>query len=460
MAFSMLAAVVATGCGDDAAPSASTTAPTTTTTIAETSTTSPEPVTTTTTPPVPEPGTLGSLTTMEVEDPLMGSGFHDLAWADDALTFLSSSRPTTGVEGEDLIAMSAVESEAVVTGLDVGQVVVRVWLAFTSFDVPPSAVVVYTPGPGRFEATTVIDDVSLEAALRGTTDYAAVAPAGEPQLVFTVLTLDMVTGLLIARVTVRDIDAGQTVYEGEISCDFSAGLLECVTLTDDGVLRPGDAGEAVEALQEDLKTAGYFYGALDGKYGPKTEAAVRAFQTDYLLAADGRAGPVTMGLLSDVVTGKTSLVVASKNGVGTTKFGTGFDAARAALIGAFGTPDTEFGWYQDACDGKDWYYATWDGFTAFFTDRTGARRFDGWHVDDLSDLPANLLIAGGIRSTWRWGELQAIGAEFFSDYLGDRWRISALGYTNGRFATKVSDPPSPDARIKSFGTGTGGFESC
>jgi hypothetical protein len=287
-----------------------------------------------------------------------------------------------------------------------------------------------------------------------------VAPAGEPQLLFTVLSLDMAAGVLIARVTVSDADAGETAYEGEISCQVSTAPMECITLTDDGVLRPGDAGEAVEALQEELKAAGYFSGAVDGKYGPKTEAAVRAFQTDYLLAADGRAGPVTVGLLSDVVTGKTDLVVASKTGVGSTAFGTGFEAALAALTTTFGAPDTVSGWYQDACDGKDWYSATWDGFTAFFTDRSGARRFDGWHIDDLSDLPANLLIAGGIRSTWRWGDLQAIGAEFFSDFIGDRWRISALGYTNGRFATQVSDPPSPDARIKSFGTGTGGFESC
>jgi hypothetical protein len=49
----------------------------------------------------------------------------------------------------------------------------------------------------------------------------------------------------------------------------------------------------VAQLQAALSFFGYQPGALDGKFGPKTEAAVRGFQTFANLKVDGIAGPVT-----------------------------------------------------------------------------------------------------------------------------------------------------------------------
>ncbi|MFH2073051.1 MAG: peptidoglycan-binding domain-containing protein, partial [Actinomycetota bacterium] len=236
--------------------------------------------------------------------------------------------------------------------------------------------------------------------------------------------------------------------------------LTCVTLTDDGVLRPGDEGADVEALQEDLAALGYLTGDIDGKYGPGTRAAVIAFQTDYLLTRDGRVGPNTRAVLTEVMDGTSLLLLASENGVGAWPFGTDSETAYAGLIGALGVPDSATGWYVDACDGNEWFKARWEGFSVVFTDRSGTRRFDGWEVNDLADLPANLLIAGGIRPDTRWGDLDAMGADFFDDFLGQRWRIPALGYGNGRFVNPVSNPPGAKAAIAGFGTGTGGFESC
>ena len=53
------------------------------------------------------------------------------------------------------------------------------------------------------------------------------------------------------------------------------------------ILRRGMEGRDVVGLQDALRTAGYSAGNSDGKFGPKTESAVKAFQTDHGLAADG-----------------------------------------------------------------------------------------------------------------------------------------------------------------------------
>jgi peptidoglycan hydrolase-like protein with peptidoglycan-binding domain len=66
------------------------------------------------------------------------------------------------------------------------------------------------------------------------------------------------------------------------------------TLTDD-VIRQGSKGESVKWLQWELDSKGYPLN-VDGIYGPKTEAAVRQFQTDVFV--DGIAGEITLKKLS------------------------------------------------------------------------------------------------------------------------------------------------------------------
>ena len=64
------------------------------------------------------------------------------------------------------------------------------------------------------------------------------------------------------------------------------------------LLKRGSKGPAVTDLQTKLKAAGMNVGAIDGDFGPTTEAAVRAFQKRSGLEIDGVAGPATMGALS------------------------------------------------------------------------------------------------------------------------------------------------------------------
>ncbi len=70
-------------------------------------------------------------------------------------------------------------------------------------------------------------------------------------------------------------------------------------------LYKGKSGERVEALQSLLNDEGANL-EVDGKFGPKTDAAVRAYQDDNDLQVDGRVGPETRGSLSGGVSVSSS----------------------------------------------------------------------------------------------------------------------------------------------------------
>ncbi len=64
------------------------------------------------------------------------------------------------------------------------------------------------------------------------------------------------------------------------------------------VTSPMMRGSAVLEVQQKLTQLGYQAGDLDGAYGPTTAAAVRSFQRDHALEADGVVGPNTRTALA------------------------------------------------------------------------------------------------------------------------------------------------------------------
>jgi peptidoglycan hydrolase-like protein with peptidoglycan-binding domain len=64
----------------------------------------------------------------------------------------------------------------------------------------------------------------------------------------------------------------------------------------DPTLREGSKGAAVTQLQNLLRNKGFNVSA-DGSFGPRTEAAVKSFQSSRGLAADGVVGPKTWAAL-------------------------------------------------------------------------------------------------------------------------------------------------------------------
>jgi putative chitinase len=63
------------------------------------------------------------------------------------------------------------------------------------------------------------------------------------------------------------------------------------------VLHRGENGDAVASLQNRLRTLGFDL-AIDGNFGAATELAVKQFQRQQGLEADGIVGPQTWDLLS------------------------------------------------------------------------------------------------------------------------------------------------------------------
>jgi peptidoglycan hydrolase-like protein with peptidoglycan-binding domain len=62
-------------------------------------------------------------------------------------------------------------------------------------------------------------------------------------------------------------------------------------------LRQGDKGEAVKVIQTTLLSLSYDLGRADGDFGPATDKAVRALQTDRGLKPDGIVGKNTLSAL-------------------------------------------------------------------------------------------------------------------------------------------------------------------
>lgn len=60
-----------------------------------------------------------------------------------------------------------------------------------------------------------------------------------------------------------------------------------------GLISPGDRGNQVSILQQQLKDLGYYSHAVTGVFGPVTERAVRDFQRTNQIGADGLVGPQT-----------------------------------------------------------------------------------------------------------------------------------------------------------------------
>jgi peptidoglycan hydrolase-like protein with peptidoglycan-binding domain len=74
---------------------------------------------------------------------------------------------------------------------------------------------------------------------------------------------------------------------------------------------PPEQYNAVRTLQKNLEAIGYSVGStgIDGKYGPRTVRAVRAFKKDYNLDGDGiNISPQGIATLTDVASGKVPKV--------------------------------------------------------------------------------------------------------------------------------------------------------
>ena len=90
-------------------------------------------------------------------------------------------------------------------------------------------------------------------------------------------------------------------YPGTILVDNYAQEVKAMT-----TLKYGSSGEEVKKLQEMLNTLGYDCGTADGKFGTKTQNAVKEFQKKYGLKVDGIVGAATYDKILELYSAKPS----------------------------------------------------------------------------------------------------------------------------------------------------------
>jgi peptidoglycan hydrolase-like protein with peptidoglycan-binding domain len=119
----------------------------------------------------------------------------------------------------------------------------------------------------------------------------------------------LVIVVLVAAACGSDDDSSETSAATEGSTE------DTTTQNSGGGTTAGMSPEELEVWQEDLAIVGCYGGGIDGQLGPKTEAAVRSYQTAKGLTVDGVLGAETEAALAeDAAAGNT---VCTSGGEGT-----------------------------------------------------------------------------------------------------------------------------------------------
>ena len=107
-------------------------------------------------------------------------------------------------------------------------------------------------------------------------------------------------GLLQTGIATAELQ--KLIFEGKPLSTTGARVSVAVLPPIDGVtMRSGDTGYQVAALQEALKSLGYYTAQITGSYDTATFVAVKRFQEDKHLTVDGVAGPKVLAALNPVI---------------------------------------------------------------------------------------------------------------------------------------------------------------
>lgn len=96
--------------------------------------------------------------------------------------------------------------------------------------------------------------------------------------------------MFIKKKSVKAVLSVLTVLVLLMACTFIPSQESSVST----LSKLGSRGNEVRRIQTKLKELGYYNGSVDGIYGVKTQKAVRAFQKNCGITADGIAGPKTL----------------------------------------------------------------------------------------------------------------------------------------------------------------------
>ncbi len=153
------------------------------------------------------------------------------------------------------------------------------------------------------------------------------------------LTVDGLAGTQTQKLLYSQVDSG--VSGGSSSSGSSSSGSSGFTRT----LRKGYTGADVIAVQQKLKELGFYSGSVDGVYGTGSTAAVKQFQQQNGLTADGLVGSRTYTALMSASTGSSSNS-GSDNSSSSSDSTSGQDYAEGTL--SYGSSGTEVKKMQQA----------------------------------------------------------------------------------------------------------------
>ncbi len=131
--------------------------------------------------------------------------------------------------------------------------------------------------------------------------------SGKPDGIYGTSTAEAVYYFQKINGLVRDSIAGESTLTrlfstsaipNKVSSATSAPTTPPATITT-ALMRLGDKNESVKAMQQTLINLGYLTGRADGKFGTLTYRALKEFQKDNALYADGVAGSKTIAALNN-----------------------------------------------------------------------------------------------------------------------------------------------------------------
>lgn len=181
----------------------------------------------------------------------------------------------------------------------------------------------------------------------------------------------------------------------------------------------------IERAQALLLKAGYDVGVVDGVYGPATRRAVRAFQSDWRIEADGEIGPALFEKLA--VSGPVRRPI---------------EYLAACAVEVFDPRPQETVFWSGACEGGK---PQGEGVLVRRYVLSGApveERYEGAVVDGAPSGRGVRVTARGDRyeGDWLRGQRHGVGAEAYADgaaYDGE-WRFD-LYDGSGRLETAAGD---------------------
>ena len=211
--------------------------------------------------------------------------------------------------------------------------------------------------------------------------------------------------------TLAKIDAAYASSGASASASSSSG----------SGLKLGSTGTAVRNLQQDLTALGYYWAEITGNFGSKTETAVKRFQEESGLKADGVAGTKTLNALAAAV---------EKKG------GTSSSSSASGSVLKLNSQGTKVSQLQTDLKQLGYYYAD---ITGNFGEKTEAavkafQKAKGLTADGVAGTKTLNAIASAISAAG--GSITTRGSGLRLGSSGDNVRnlqtdLTTLGYYSG-----------------------------